>query len=309
LEKITSTTVQDSFNESTVALHYARAAHQLGLWASERLLIERWLPDRAAPLLDVGCGAGRVAFGLWDLGYRNLTAVDFAGELLDHARRLASLRAVTSIRFLQADATQLTQCNVLRDKGASAGDGVNARCDPEQPETRCNVLRDKPSGEATASATDAGGASGGLREEEGFAGALFMFNGLMQIPGRDDRRQALREIRAVCRPDACFLFTTHDRDDDSRRQPLWAAEAGRWARGEEDPRLIEFGDRYFANEHGGHTFMHLPTRTEVLEDLAATGWTPLFDEMRRAIAPESAAVREFADECRFWVACAGHENA
>jgi hypothetical protein len=81
-----------------------------------------------------------------------------------------------------------------------------------------------------------------------------------------------------------------------------AGQAGRWARGEQDPRLIELGDRWFENDHGGRTFMHLPTRAEVLDDLAATGWTPQFDAMRRTIAPESAAVRAFSDECRFWLA-------
>ena len=48
--------------------------------------------------------------------------------------------------------------------------------------------------------------------------------------------------------------------------------------------------------------MHLPTRAEVLDDFAATGWTPTFDAMRRTLAVEAEKVREFADECRFWVA-------
>jgi SAM-dependent methyltransferase len=261
--KICSETVRADFNDANVVMHYTRAAHQLGLWASERLLIERWLPDRAAPLLEVGCGAGRATLGLWDLGYHCLTAVDFAEELLEQARRLAALRAADAIRFVQADATRLNECNVLS----------------YQPPI------------ATANTAPAG-----------FLGALFLFNGLMQIPGRESRRQALRAIRVVCRPGAIFIFTTHDRDDEPRDQPHWAAEADRWARGGQDPRLVEFGDRYFHNDHGGHTFMHLPTQAEVREDLAATGWIPRFDAMRRTLAPESRAVREFSDECRFWVA-------
>ena len=48
--------------------------------------------------------------------------------------------------------------------------------------------------------------------------------------------------------------------------------------------------------------MHLPTRTEILADLRATGWVPAFDAMRREIATESRAVANFSDECRFWVA-------
>ena len=256
-ERITTDTVRADYNDPNVVMHYARAAHELGLWASERLMIERWLPDRDAPLLELGCGAGRVTLGLWDLGYRRLTAVDFAEELLDRARSLARLRCAEGIRFLAADVARLSQCHLLNDN-------------PVQP--------------------------------AGFAGALFLFNGLMQIPGRERRRAALREIHAVCRPGAPFLFTTHDRDDEPPDRPSWTEEAARWARGEQDPRLVEFGDRYFQDEHGGRTFMHLPTRTEVREDLAATGWTPLFDAMRRMLAAESRAVRDFSDDCRFWVA-------
>jgi hypothetical protein len=40
----------------------------------------------------------------------------------------------------------------------------------------------------------------------------------------------------------------------------------------------------------------------VLADFAATGWMHEFDAMREEIAKESRAVREFSDECRFWVA-------
>ena len=82
---------------------------------------------------------------------------------------------------------------------------------------------------------------------------------------------------------------------------LWRLETERWVRGNQDPQLIEFGDRYFEDE-AGRTFMHLPDRREILEDLAATGWTHVFDAMRREIARETRAVRDFSDECRFWVA-------
>jgi hypothetical protein len=48
--------------------------------------------------------------------------------------------------------------------------------------------------------------------------------------------------------------------------------------------------------------MHLPDRTEILEDLTATGWVHRFDQLRSQLANEPAEVREFSDECRFWVA-------
>ncbi|WP_245844258.1 class I SAM-dependent methyltransferase [Nibricoccus aquaticus] len=264
--KISAATVRDDFNDPVTVVHYTRAAHFLGLWESERILIERFFPDKTAPLLEAGCGAGRATLGLWHLGYRDLTAFDFAEELLDQARQLATDQGVTAIHFLHADATKLT--SVLHDSSSSS---------VSQP----SALNSQPA--------------------PAFAGALFLFNGLMQIPGRDHRRAALRELHAVCRTGAPLLFTTHDRDVSPTERALWRLEILRWENGTQDPRLVDFGDRYFEDETG-RTFMHLPDRAEILEDLAATGWTHTFDSLRRDIAKESRAVRDFSDECRFWSA-------
>ncbi len=252
MTKITPEVVRADFNDLPTVVHYARAAHFLGLWKSEVIVIERYFPDRGMKLLEAGCGAGRVTFGLRDQGYQQLTAFDFADELLDQAVNLAAERQVDDIVFLQADATALDQCPALRGRR--------------------------------------------------FDGALFMFNGLMQIPGRERRRMALRGLHALCRPGSPFVFTTHDRDDSRTERAQWRLEAARWKRQEQDPRLVEFGDRYFEDDQGGRTFMHLPDRSEILEDLVATGWTHEFDQMRRHLARESQAVKDFSDECRFWVA-------
>lgn len=248
--KISSATVRDDFNDPVAVVHYARAAHNLGLWASEQLLIERFFADKTARLLEAGCGAGRVTLGLWALGYRQLVAFDFAEELVDQARALAEERAAT-IPIHHADATHPIKPNLL--------------------------------GEAL------------------FDGVLFMFNGLMQIPGRENRRAALANLAAACRPGAPVLFTTHDRDHSRAERASWKLETLRWEKGQQDPRLVEFGDRYFEDDVG-RTFMHLPDRTEILEDLAAAGWTHTYDVMRSDLTRESRAVQDFSDECRFWVA-------
>ena len=260
---ITGATVRADFNAVEAVVHYTRAAHRLGLWKTEQQLIGRFFTDKNAPLLEAGCGAGRATLGLWELGYRDLTAFDFAEELVDQARHLASERGATGIRFHHADATKPAQLRALLRPPASAlRPPSSVVCRP-------------------------------------YSGALFLFNGLMQIPTRRARRAALRAIADVLAPGAPFLFTTHDRDEPDELH-LWRAEAKRWAAGTQDPRLHEYGDRYFEHEHG-RTFMHLPTRAEMLAELATTGWVHEYDIMRNDLARESHAVRDFSDNCRFWL--------
>jgi SAM-dependent methyltransferase len=247
--KVSGETVQADFNAITTVLHYTRAAHFIGLWKSELALIGKYLPDRNARLLEAGCGAGRVAVGLWHQGYHRVTAFDFAAELLEQAENLAREHGITGLTFLHADATDPELCNIIRYT---------------------------------------------------FDGVLFLFNGMMQIPGRENRRAAMRGLHAACRPGAHFIFSTHDRED-PKDVKEWAKEAERWARGEQNPRLLEFGDRYFTDENG-NTFMHLPDRKEVLEDMAATGWSHVHDATRNELASETPKVRNFSDNCRFWVA-------
>jgi SAM-dependent methyltransferase len=293
--KITGETVRADFNAVDAVVHYARAAHFLGLWDSERILIERYFPDRSARLLEAGCGAGRGAVGLWHLGYRRITAFDFAAEMIEQARSLTVEQGIDGIEFLVADATDLTAANSPAQNPAveNAADPkpVGARA-PQRP--MWTVEGNGPDPEPAQLGTCH------IMYDKFFDGALFLFNGLMQIPGRENRRQAMRELQRVCRPGAHFIFTTHDRDADAIERDAWRKEAEAWERGEQNPRLVEFGDRYFVHENG-QTFMHLPDRAEILEDLASSGWTHSEDAMRDEIVRERRAVREFSDNCRFWV--------
>lgn len=237
-------TVQQHFRDPRAVDHYERAAANIGLWVSEEKIFRQvFKPEES--LLDLGCGAGRIAIGLWELGYQNMMGADFSREMIERARRLNRLLEY-GIPFRVADATGLDL------------DG------------------------------------------ESFDGVIFGFNGLMQIPGRERRRKAIAEVFRVLRPAGRFVFTTHDRAN-PRYRTFWEAEEKRWAEGKQDDRLVEFGDRYH-EAPVGCTFMHIPTRAEVLEDLASAGFEHLQDFRRAEVAKEPADVREFSDECRFWIA-------
>jgi SAM-dependent methyltransferase len=248
--------VKANFNAVPSILYYTRAAHFLGLWKSERLVIRKFLPDERTRLIEAGCGAGRVTLGLWKMGYRKLVAFDFASELVEQAQSLATQSGAGSIVFKCADATSVT----APELGVAAGDG--------------------------------------------FGGALFMFNGLMQIPGRENRREALRRLHVLCSAGAPLIFTSHDRDRAGGEKSWWRDEAEKWAKGRQDPRLLDFGDRQFQDE-SGEVFIHIPDRGEITEDLRATGWSPQFDAMRSELSDETRAVVDFSDDCRIWVAIRG----
>lgn len=235
--------VKSYFETANVVEHYADAAARLGLWVSEEKIFTR-LFEQEDSVLELGCGVGRIAIGLHELGYRNVLATDYSKPMIQRLRSLAKLLEY-SIPSQVADATKLKF------------------------------------------------------EDEVFDGAIFGFNGLMQIPGLEQRKQALREIHRVLRPGAWFTFTTHDRDR-SLHQEFWQAERARWAEGKQSPELEAFGDRAEATSDGVH-FMHVPSTTEIEGLLVETGFCLEASVMRSEIGDEPPEVQAFSDDCRFWV--------
>jgi ubiquinone/menaquinone biosynthesis C-methylase UbiE len=237
-------TVKAYYNLPGVVEDYAQAANNVGLWRSEEKIFRR-LFKKDDVLLELGCGAGRIAFGLWEIGYRRLLGVDSARAMVEEARRINRVLEY-GVSFRAADATRL------------------------------------PFGEGE------------------FDGAIFGFNGLMTIPGRDQRQAALREILRVVRRGAWFAFTTHDRASEKFRT-FWEEQDELWRAGRPPPGVREFGDRLVESPHGP-LFVHVPTREEVIEDLAATGWRHETNVPAGLLAQENERVRDFAGDSHFWVA-------
>ena len=238
-----SETVKNYFESLPVLDQYTEAAKNLGLWRSEEKIFTRVF-ERDASILELGCGAGRIAFGLHELGYKNILATDYSKGMIQRARHLAKLLQY-SVPFRVADATEL--------------------------EFEDNV----------------------------FDGAIFGFNGLMQIPKKEQREKALKEIIRVIRPGAWFVFTTHDRER-SKHQDFWLQEEQRWKSEQQSEELNDFGDRFLVTQSGMH-FIHVPTVQEMEAVLDRIGFRIEATVMLSEIANEDKAVNDFTDDCRFWV--------
>src|SRR6185436_4470495 len=84
---------------------YSRAVGKVGLWKCEREYLREYFPVDGR-ILDLGCGAGRTTFGLYDEGYRDLVGVDLSPAMIRQAR-VHSKRRQQKIPFRVGDACRL----------------------------------------------------------------------------------------------------------------------------------------------------------------------------------------------------------
>jgi len=138
-------------------------------------------------------------------------------------------------------------------------------------------------------------------EDETFEAALFSFNGIMQIPGRENRIKVLKEIKRILKPEGYFLFTTHDRDNGKEYESFWQEEKRKWEMHLQDKSLHEFGDRVIKMEERD-TFIHLPTREGVISSLEEAGFILIEGILRSELCEESEEVKKFSTDCILWVA-------
>ena len=244
-QKIDIKSSANKYNNKNVARRYVHLAKDVGLWKSEEFVIKKFVPIEAK-ILDVGCGAGRTTFGLYELGYHNIEGVDTSKQLISNAKKLA-VKNNMPIKFYID-----------------------------------NVL-----------ALDA--------ENESIDAVIFSYNGLMTIPGDKNRLFAVGEIARVLRPGGIFIFTTHDRDNNEDLAEWWKEEKKKWENGTNDPRLVEFGDK-FVVEEGEELFVHIPTIKEVYSLLNSCGFDCVYTKMRWDICATPNVEKTEFGECRFFVA-------
>ncbi|ADO77217.1 class I SAM-dependent methyltransferase [Halanaerobium praevalens] len=103
MQKITKNFVKKSFKKATE--NYSNAIENIGLWESEKYVINKYF-DKNKSILDVGCGAGRTTFNLYEMGYKNIIGLDLTPEMISAAKTINKEKK-TEIEFIVGDATDL----------------------------------------------------------------------------------------------------------------------------------------------------------------------------------------------------------
>ncbi len=93
------------FESDQVVEHYFRESQRIGLWKSEdRIIQDSFLKNES--LMDLGCGTGRIAFAMEELGYKRLYAVDYSVGMIE-AAQLVARSLGSKVKLLAADARAL----------------------------------------------------------------------------------------------------------------------------------------------------------------------------------------------------------
>jgi len=244
IRKVDTDFIKESFTTEKTVSDYAKAVREIGLWESEKMMIEKYFSPESR-ILDIGCGAGRTTIGLYELGYHLVEGLDLSEAMIVQARRI-SKELNYNITFRVGDAACLDY------------------------------------------------------DDETFEAALFSFNGIMQIPGRENRIKVLKEIKRILKPEGYFLFSTHDRDSSKEYESFWKEEKRKWEMHLQDKSLHEFGDRVIKMEERD-IFLHFPTREEVISSLEEAGFVLIEGILRSELCEESEEVKKFSTDCVLWL--------
>jgi SAM-dependent methyltransferase len=133
--------------------------------------------------------------------------------------------------------------------------------------------------------------------DESFDCAFFSFNGLMLIPGFQNRLTAFFEINRILRTDGYFIFSTPYLDNKIQGE-FWQE---RLHNSRLSPKSECFGDM-FLDDCGVHNiYIHIPFQSEIIQMLDKTGFS-LKERIRRLdICLEDVMIEDELDDNMFWI--------
>jgi len=101
---------------------YISCVDDIGLWRSERLMFSEYL-DAGDKILDIGCGAGRTTFELYEMGYTDITGLDLSEMMISAARDIAKGRKL-SVPFVVGNACALSYSAGIFDAVVFSFNGI-----------------------------------------------------------------------------------------------------------------------------------------------------------------------------------------
>lgn len=136
-------------------------------------------------------------------------------------------------------------------------------------------------------------------EDNSFDNVIFSNNGWSQIPGRENREKALKEVYRILRPGGYFIFTTHARTLKNFKL-FWAKQ---WVRFYILKPLgfkikeVDFGDRFFKRESGGtkfeqEQFIHIPNVNVVKKQIRKAGFDLVLSKRENEIVESNLHDRD-----------------
>jgi len=93
-----------TFNSSANQETYSQADY----WrADENNLIDKYFINHAARLLIIGCGAGRTIEPIYNKGFKDITAIDIASEMIKFAESRLAKKKIYGVKLMVLDGADL----------------------------------------------------------------------------------------------------------------------------------------------------------------------------------------------------------
>jgi ubiquinone/menaquinone biosynthesis C-methylase UbiE len=125
------------FSNENIVDYYKDVIENVGLWNSEKTIISKY-SNLNSKILDIGCGVGRLSFGLLKEGYKNIYGIDISHKMIIQANNMNKLYN-SNIIFSCQDASDMNFNNNYFDVTIFSFNGL---CTIPFKEKRFKVLKE-----------------------------------------------------------------------------------------------------------------------------------------------------------------------
>lgn len=138
-------------------------------------------------------------------------------------------------------------------------------------------------------------------DDNTFDVVIFSYNGMQCIPGIQNRKNVLKEVHRVLKPNGYYIFTAHDRHDPkSSHLDFWKDIEAKWENGINENNVECLGDLITKDPSGQEAFLHFSTIDELEEFVSEQPFDIIEHIQSYNISEESEQTKKFAGDTVFW---------